>query len=84
MPFGVPDPEWASWILDTLRSCQHNELVAAATSERMAEAGNVGGELLNWIALLGITGQRAPEILINQPELGNAFVAWTLAKRDEA
>jgi Catalytic LigB subunit of aromatic ring-opening dioxygenase len=81
--FGVPDPEWASWILDMLRSCRHNELVAAATSERMAQAGNVGGELLNWIGLLGITGRRAPEILINQPELGNAFAAWTLAKRGE-
>jgi hypothetical protein len=81
--FGVPDPEWASWVLDTLRSCQHDELVVAASSERMAQAGNVGGELLNWIALLGITGQRAPEILINQPELGNAFAAWTLAKRGE-
>jgi protocatechuate 4,5-dioxygenase beta chain len=44
----------------------------------MAQAGNVGGELLNWIALLGIVGSAQPDILIEQPALGNAFAAWRL------
>jgi hypothetical protein len=43
----------------------------------MLEAGNVGGELLNWIVALGVIGVAPPAILINQPELGNAFAAWS-------
>jgi len=45
---------------------------------RMLEAGNVGGELLNWIVVLGIIGPSVPTLLINQPELGNAFAAWSV------
>jgi protocatechuate 4,5-dioxygenase beta chain len=74
--FGVPDPEWASWILERIQLCEHNRLIEAATEARMLEAGNVAGELLNWIIALGIVGPMPPTILINQPELGNAFAAW--------
>ena len=42
----------------------------------MVAAGNVAGELLNWIVALGIVGPACPAILINQPALGNAFAAW--------
>lgn len=75
--FGVPDPAWASWILERIESCEHGELIEAASEARMLEAGNVGGELLNWIVALGIIGPSAPVLLINQPELGNAFAAWS-------
>jgi hypothetical protein len=74
--FGVPDKSWAAWIVDCLASGKHDDIVAAATSERMARAGNVGGELLNIITLLGAIENAIPDILINQPELGNAFAAW--------
>jgi protocatechuate 4,5-dioxygenase beta chain len=36
----------------------------------------VAGELLSWIIALGIVGASPPQILINQPALGNAFAAW--------
>jgi len=76
--FGVPNKAWAAWILECLDGVRHDELVAAATPERMVQAGNVGGELLNWIALLGLIGKVPPDLLINQSELGNAFAAWRL------
>lgn len=76
--FGVPDPAWAAWVQERIRSCEHGALIAAATEARMLEAGNVAGELLNWIAVLGIVGPNPPEILIDQPEFGNAFAAWRM------
>ena len=78
--YGVPDPAWSAWILDRIRACEHDALVAAATEARMLEAGNVAGELLAWIAVLGVVGARAPDVLIDQPELGNAFAAWTVGE----
>ncbi|WP_158808563.1 extradiol ring-cleavage dioxygenase [Beijerinckia sp. L45] len=74
--FGVPDPQWASWVLDRVRTRQHAELIQAATETRMFEAGNVAGELLTWITALGIVGETAPDLLFEQPALGNAFAAW--------
>jgi aromatic ring-opening dioxygenase catalytic subunit (LigB family) len=79
--YGVPDPGWAAWVLERIRLREHDALVAAASEARMLEAGNVAGELLSWIAVLGIVGARAPDILIDQPELGNAFAAWTVEAR---
>lgn len=76
--FGVPDKKWAARILDLVKTSQHDKLLAEATPNRMAKAGNIGGELLNWIALLGLVGSTEPNIVIEQPALGNAFVAWRL------
>jgi protocatechuate 4,5-dioxygenase beta chain len=75
--FGVPDPDWAAWVLERIRLCEHDILIAAASETRMLEAGNVSGELLNWIVALGAIGAARPSILINQQELGNAFAAWS-------
>ena len=58
-------------------SDERDTLIAAASETRMLEAGNVGGELLNWIVALGVIGVAPPAILIDQPELGNAFAAWS-------
>lgn len=74
--FGVPDPNWAAWILERIRLCEHEQLIGAASEARMLNAGNAAGELLNWIVALGIVGRVPPSILIDQPELGNAFAAW--------
>lgn len=77
--FGVPDKEWAARIIEFVRIAETGKLLAEATPARMTRAGNVGGELLNWIALLGVTGATRPDIVIEQPDLGNAFAAWTLS-----
>jgi protocatechuate 4,5-dioxygenase beta chain len=74
---GVPDPEWVSHVSSRLKAGQTADLVAEATTERMQRAGNVGGELLNWIALLGAVGARTPEVLEQQVHLGHSYAAWT-------
>jgi hypothetical protein len=76
--FGIPDKRWATRVLEYVKRSNHSQLLLEATPEQMAQAGNVGGELLNWIALLGIVGSAQPDILIEQPALGNAFAAWRL------
>jgi hypothetical protein len=60
-----------------LKQGQAAELVAEATTDRMRAAGNVGGELLNWIALLGAVGDRPVEVLEQQVHLGHSYAAWT-------
>ena len=74
---GVPDPEWAAHVTDRLAKGQTAELVAEATGTRMRRAGNVGGELLNWIALLGAVGRRPPDMVEQQVNLGHSYAAWT-------
>jgi hypothetical protein len=74
---GVPDPEWAAHVNDRLRAGYISQLIEEATSTRMRQAGNVGGELLNWIALLGVVGPRPPDILEPQPVHGHSFAAWS-------
>ena len=73
---GVPDPDWARAIIDYLRAAQINDLLNAATSERLAGGGNVAGEVLNWIAMLGAVGDRKPRFLESQLELGHAYGVW--------
>lgn len=74
---GVPDPDWVTHVSRRLKAGQTAELIAEATTERMQQAGNVGGELLNWIALLGAVGTRTPEVLEQQVHLGHSYAAWT-------
>ena len=42
------------------------------------ESGNIGGELLNWIAMLGVIGDRKPRFIHAQADgnHGQAFGAW--------
>ncbi|MBB3237237.1 extradiol ring-cleavage dioxygenase [Phyllobacterium endophyticum] len=74
--FGVPDPAWAAWILEEIRGVRYDEILSQASEPRMLQAGNVAGELLNWIIALGTIKPSAPTIMIDQPQLGNAFAAW--------
>lgn len=76
--FGVPDPEWAAWVLTQIRTGRAEALIDAASESRMLAAGNVAGELLTWISVLGVVGSATPDIVIDQPALGNAFAAWTV------
>ena len=47
---GQTDYPWVRTLVDHLRHGRTAEIVQAATTERMLAAGNVSGELLNWIA----------------------------------
>ena len=51
-------------------------LLKEATTSQMLKAGNVGGELLDWIAMLGTVGERRPKFVISQMEQGHAYAAW--------
>jgi protocatechuate 4,5-dioxygenase beta chain len=73
---GVPDPAWVTTILGHLRSADLDALLNEATSQRLATAGNVAGELLNWIAMLGVVGDRQPRFLEPQMEHGHAYGVW--------
>jgi protocatechuate 4,5-dioxygenase beta chain len=73
---GIPDPEWAERVQDHLEHARIGELVEEATAARMARAGNIGGELLDWIAMLGAVGSHKPTFIA--PEQGNAYAAWRL------
>lgn len=73
---GITDHEWMDTVLRCLARAQTNELLERATSERMLAAGNVSGELLNWIALLGMVGIRKPTFLEPQLSRGHAYGVW--------
>lgn len=73
---GVADPAWVHEVLGYLREAQFDELLNAATADRLAAAGNIGGELLNWIALLGALGPRRPVMLEARMAHGDAYAVW--------
>jgi hypothetical protein len=72
----TPDPQWSQHIQDMLADARIDDLIAEASTARMLRAGNIGGELLNWIALLGVIGARKPLNILPQNDHGQAFVAW--------
>jgi protocatechuate 4,5-dioxygenase beta chain len=78
---GVPEPGWAQRVLALMGAAKFDDLVAEATPERLAEAGNAGGELLTWITMLGMMDPREPDFLEAQPEFGHAYGAWSTAGR---
>jgi hypothetical protein len=75
---GSPDIEWAQRVVDLMRAGKTEDLLCEATTQRMARAGNVAGELLNWIAMLGAIGDSLPEFLEPQIEEGHAYGFWNL------
>ena len=76
---GVPAPDWLHRVLGLLRSADLARLVAETTDEQMWRAGNAGGEVLDWIAMLGTFDPRPPDYLEMQPQFGHAFASWSLA-----
>jgi hypothetical protein len=42
----------------------------------LLKAGIVGGELLNWIAMLGAIGDRSPTFVAPQLQNGHAYGVW--------
>ena len=77
--FGVPAEDWAQEICNDLEAADVDAIVAKATPKRLAAAGNVGGELLNWIAMLGATGAQRPDSMDMQVHLGHGFGFWDLS-----
>ncbi len=77
---GTPDPEWAMRVQDHLEKARISTLVEEATNDRMARAGNIGGELLNWIAMLGVVGDSKPVFIKPQLDHGHAYAAWSLQR----
>lgn len=76
---GVPDPDWVTRIMGLLQGGEIGTLLAEATEAQMLEAGNVGGEVLNWIAMLGaIGGTRKPDWIAPQMQNGHAYGVWHL------
>jgi protocatechuate 4,5-dioxygenase beta chain len=73
-----PDPEWTTVVTDCLDTADVDRLVAGATAAQLDAAGNVAGELLNWIALLGVIGPRKPDVLELRNYGGAAFASWRL------
>jgi len=79
---GWVDQEWVSTVCGLIRQGKTAELVRRATSRRMIAAGNTGGELLNWIALLGAVGDNRPLFFepdgqpADQPRDAHAYGVW--------
>jgi aromatic ring-opening dioxygenase catalytic subunit (LigB family) len=73
---GVPDPAWAARIQKHLEHDAIDLLVEESTERRMLGAGNVGGELLNWIAMLGCVNGHKLQWVTPQPKRGHAFAVW--------
>jgi len=73
---GTPDPQWSQHVQDLLNEVRIDDLITEATTARMLQAGNIGGELLNWIALLGVIGARKPVTMLPQNDHGQAFAVW--------
>jgi gallate dioxygenase len=73
---GVPDPDWAMRVIKYLEQQQIDRLIAESTEHQLLKAGNVGGELLNWIAMVGAIGNRKPNYVAPQLQNGHAYGVW--------
>ena len=73
---GVPDPEWVNRVARHLANATIEDLLEEATTEQLARAGNIGGEVLNWIALLGALDRRKAAFVEPDAESGHAYAAW--------
>jgi gallate dioxygenase len=77
-PMAPPDDAWLDDVEAWLRVGNVDAFVGAATPDRLRAAGNVSGECLNWVALLGAIGDRTPALLEMDRFFGNAYAAWDL------
>jgi aromatic ring-opening dioxygenase catalytic subunit (LigB family) len=76
---GVPNTEWVDEVVERLSTGSSTDLVASATTARMASAGNIAAEFLNWITMLGMFEPQTAGYVERQGPLGNVFAAWPLA-----
>ncbi len=73
---GVPDPDWCTRVIQYLEQQKIDTLITESTQHQMLKAGNVGGEILNWIAMLGAIGNRKPNYVAPQMQNGHAYGVW--------
>ena len=74
---GVTDPAWVTRVCGLLEKGDIETLLNEATPEQMAKAGNVGGELLDWIAMLGTIDARPAKFITPQMQNGHAYAVWS-------
>ena len=74
--YGVPDPAWAERVHAYLRDGEVEALLNEATEERMEAAGNVAGELLDWLAMLGAAGDGMASWIEPQTQFGHSYGIW--------
>ena len=74
--FGVPNVAWARRVIELMLAGDIATLVEEATEPAMLEAGNVGGEVLNWIAMIGAVGATPAEWIDLQDIRGHAYGVW--------
>ena len=73
---GVPDPRWVERVHRHLTRNTISELLDEMTPEQLHRAGNVSGEFLNWIAMLGAAKRGAPAWSQLVTEEGYVYAAW--------
>jgi aromatic ring-opening dioxygenase catalytic subunit (LigB family) len=77
---GTPDIGWSKHVHGRIRNAEIQELLVEATPEQMWKAGNIGGELLNWIVMLATVGNAKPcHLADHDDEDGHTFAAWRLS-----
>jgi protocatechuate 4,5-dioxygenase beta chain len=77
---GIPGVDWVGHVEKRWAAAEIDQLVAEATEEKMLAAGNVGGELLNFIAMLGVIGDHRPDFIEMQAKEGHIAAVWTLVQ----
>jgi aromatic ring-opening dioxygenase catalytic subunit (LigB family) len=73
---GVPDPNWVERVHKHLNDNTVTDLVNETTPARLRSAGNVSGEILNWIAMIGSANRGAPVWSKALPDEGFIYAAW--------
>lgn len=79
---GYVDQDWVDFCVETSRTGDVALLVKRATPERIRAAGNTAGEILNWIAMMGVIGHKPAKFVepdAQPPEAPrdvHAYAAW--------
>jgi hypothetical protein len=73
---GVPDPVWVHRVGEHLQRNAISDLINEATPEQFSRAGNVSGEILNWIAMLGTVDGQKLTWFNSELEFGNSYAVW--------
>ena len=73
---GVPDPDWVTRVCGLLEKGDVGTLIGESTPEKFQAAGNVAGELLNWIAMLGTIDPKPAKSVQPQMPNGHAYAVW--------
>ncbi len=83
---GRVDVDWISSVVGWMQRGEIDHLVAQSTRAQLAAVGNTGGELLNWIAMLGALGDVPPAWVESDvqppdsPRDGHGYGVWRLGK----